>query len=167
MQDVLEYFETHGTQEAFSSLIEVCLRSGSSSLDQILRFNNQGNTLIHQAVEFQSQQEVIQLLAAGARTDLRNAKGFLPWDIALEKGDQKIIQILVHRDNYNKRVQSISSLPRDLKNSIFDSFEEELQWGLKPLDYYKYDNYLDWTDPLRCEQLRVSPCSSINKLMNR
>ena len=149
---LFEDFETKGTSKALAELVRNSLRLGSTTLDQKLRFRNLGNTLLHFTVDFGLQTEVSKLLAAGARTDIRNRQGQLPMDLALERGNQKILHMLCQRDNYRKRIEKVRTASMGVGLNFNSIFEEKLL-GLQLSNIY--ETYLDWNDSERCFHLGV------------
>lgn len=75
------------------------------SLDAPLRCrkNEDCNTLLHFAVSFGLYDDVVQILNLGASLTRRNKCGWTPKDIAVEQGDQIMLQMLGRRDKYRRQ----------------------------------------------------------------
>lgn len=72
-------------------VVDVLIRAGMDVNNQEL---SSRNTALHIAVAERQYAIVEALLAAGARKDLRNAKGKSPLDLAREQDDQRLMKIL-------------------------------------------------------------------------
>jgi hypothetical protein len=86
---------------------------------------SEGNTLLHWAVKYALVEEVLALLSAGARTDIANAHGKYPKDLALENGDQQCLRILCRREHYRGYCDLVRNFsPKEseelLNTSVFD-----------------------------------------------
>ena len=78
---------------------------GVAALDAPLRCkgNEDGNSLLHFAVMFGLYSDVEQILNLGASSSRKNKVGVSPKDIAVDQGDQIMIQKLGRRDKYRKQ----------------------------------------------------------------
>ncbi len=118
------------------------------------------NTLLHLAVEYDLVECVVKLLSSGANSNIVNSNGYTAKDIALNNGNQIMMQILGRREDYKNHLQLCH--PSDLLDSA------NIQWPrsahsprggeprLTPLTLGAvYEDYLDWTDSKRCLRLKV------------
>mmetsp|Transcript_10849 Transcript_10849/g.17791 ORF Transcript_10849/g.17791 Transcript_10849/m.17791 type:complete len:1494 (+) Transcript_10849:164-4645(+) len=169
--EALNIYQSHENVKNFRVLLRQVL-SGGHSID--MKMSN-GQTLLHHAVSHDLVKEVIQILNCGAIL-VENKYEKTPLDIALERGNQIILQIL-HRSadyqNYVKEKFGDDSLPKvrlissnkkgeaSTTDSIFG--QHKYSWSQYELDRKAnklvhsnshirsvvYDDYLDWTDGQR------------------
>lgn len=110
-----------------------------------------GNSLLHQCVlQTDLQDCVIKLLSAGANPNVTNLKGETPYDIALENGNQIAMHLLDRRREYKRQVFND------------DCCDMSLPWQEFSLDGTStvflqviYEDYVDWTDSTRINELNV------------
>ena len=96
---------------------------GVTALDAPLRCkeNEDGNTLLHFAVMFGLYSDVEQILNLGASSSRKNKYGLTPKDIAVDQGDQIMIQMLGRRDKYRKqKFERMDSKTSDNDNNYCD-----------------------------------------------
>ena len=103
------------------------------------------NTLLHLAVEYDLADCVVKLLSSGASSRLTNSLGLTAKDIALNNGNQNLIQILGRREDYGNHLQHCGS-----------QHSTQSEQKILPLTIGAvYEDYFDWTDTKRCQRLKV------------
>ena len=138
--------------------------------------DEQGNTLLHRAIEFGLHSEVNQLLALGANYMVCNALNVSSKELAIEMGDQITIQMLSRRDNYRRNVhrrsverlygaRSISNCSQGSDITGHTGLNPYIEVDAKVLDWRYdvsdvYEDYLDWNDTTRAKRLQ----SALDKL---
>ena len=173
----LKTYTEEETKENFRVLLEEVLHRGYA-IDFELK-NKQ--TLLHHAVSLNMEREAVQLLRSGAQI-MKNKFSKTPIDIALERGNQIMIQILKRSADYHRYIQtkySESGFDRMLSTSVdggeafgaskyawtplLDRNTDVTLWGPCYRLGEVYEDYLDWTDGQRAayllrllESLRVS-----------
>lgn len=141
------------------ALVKETIRSGRN-IDT--RFSN-SNTLLHLAVENDLQDCVVKLLSSGADATLRNDNGMTPRDLALDNGNQILLQILSRREEYTLHLQLFNKSSEMSFSSNMDHFqllasidESSTNSKMVPLKIgIIYEDYMDWTDSQRCMNLQV------------
>jgi hypothetical protein len=130
------------------------------------------NTLLHLAVQNDLLDCVVKLLSAGAAANIPNGDGLTARDLALDNGNQILLQVLGRREEYtlhlrlfNRSSGELSSENSNNTNTGLDhlqilaSIEADMQCAsarMIPLSVGAvYDDYLDWTDSQRCSNLQV------------
>ena len=176
LQALLAYNEEEN-RENFRFLLEEVLRRGYA-IDIELK---NGQTLLHHAVSLNMEREAVQLLRSGAQI-MTNKYGKTPIDLALERGNQIMIQLLKRSADYHKYIRkkyADSTLDRRVATSadggeafgaskyawthLLDRNSDVTLWGPCYRLGEVYEDYLDWTDGQRAayllrllESLRVS-----------
>lgn len=175
MLESLNNYQSHETVKNFQVLLSRVL-SGGHPIDMKL---NRGQTLLHHAVSLDLVKEVLKILNCGAIL-MKNKYGKTPLDIAVERGNQIILQILnrsAEYQNYIKGKFSDSSLPSvhlganrksdAMSDTIFG--QHKFGWTQFELDEKNdqvvqrnshtrsivYDDYLDWTGSQRAKHQDV------------
>jgi hypothetical protein len=175
MSDALNEYQNHENAKKFRVLLRRVM-TGGHSID--IKMNND-QTLLHHAVSFDLVKEVIKILNCGAIL-MENKYGKTPLDIALERGNQILLQILnrsADYQNYIKEKFSDASLPKvrlvsnrksdNMADTIFG--QHKYGWSQHEVDpatnrliqskshtrSVVYDDYLDWTDSHRAKQQQV------------
>ena len=175
LSEALNAYETNENVKNFRNLLS-CVLSGGHSVDLQMRKNQ---TLLHHAVSLDLVKEAIKILNCGAMLT-ENKYGKTPLDIALERGNQIMLQILnrsAEYQNYIKAKFKELSLPsvRLLSNRKSDTMADTIigqhkyGWSRYELDEKTnklvlsqshlrsvvYDDYLDWTDSQRATHQEV------------
>eukprot|EP00428_Durinskia_dybowskii_P062031 CAMPEP_0170381628 /NCGR_PEP_ID=MMETSP0117_2-20130122/14512_1 /TAXON_ID=400756 /ORGANISM="Durinskia baltica, Strain CSIRO CS-38" /LENGTH=1472 /DNA_ID=CAMNT_0010637215 /DNA_START=229 /DNA_END=4647 /DNA_ORIENTATION=+ len=123
------------------------------------------NTLLHLAVENDLVDCVVKLLSSGADSNLENEEGFTARDLAIENGNQILLQVLSRRDEYTMHLQlfnrytdvssSASGMDQYLALSALDPESCPTDTKMVPLSIGAvYEDYIDWTDSQRCNHLQ-------------
>jgi hypothetical protein len=93
------------------------------------KYGNRQNTLLHLAVLYDLQDCVEKLLSAGANPSEKNGDSQTPSDIAVDNGNQVILQMLNRREEYRKHLQigdtSDRHLHADTTHEV-DSYRESI-----------------------------------------
>ena len=133
------------------------------TVNQRIRFNNLGNTLLHFVVQFSMVTEAKQLLYAGARADIRNYAGLTPKDIAFDNGDQLLMQILSRLESYCEQIEYVRSITLFNESVAIDTdgvdvppFRKMEECNIGIAFGTVYENYVDWTELQRQQNLDVS-----------
>lgn len=144
---------------------------------------NDGATLLHMAVAYDMFNEVQQLLQAGARSNIKNGCGESARDIALESGNQILLQLLYKHRGSAVQLSSTSEpvgKSRDRlwsantnKSESSDSASSAVPLYDRPildmdkLQYLQhslscdmklsalFDDYLDWNEQIKRQKLQV------------
>jgi hypothetical protein len=176
MIEALHDYQTQENARNFRVLLRRVL-SGGHSID--MKMNND-QSLLHHAVSLDLVKEVIKILNCGAIL-MENKYGKTPLDIALERGNQIILQILNRSADYQNyikekfcdvslpKVRLISNRKSDIMaDTIFG--QHKYGWSQYELDKKTnklvqcnshmrsvvYDDYLDWTDSQRAKYQQVT-----------
>lgn len=182
LAEALHEYQNQENVRNFRILLR-CVLSGGHSID--LKMNN-GQTLLHHAVSLDLVKEVIKILNCGAIL-MVNKYDKTPLDIAIERGNQIILQILNRSADYQNYLRdkfSNSNLPkvRLASNRENDSLSETVfgqhkyGWSEYTLDkttnrlvqrssYMRsvvHDDYLDWTGSHRAKHQQVSQIDKLN-----
>ncbi len=124
------------------------------------------NTLLHLAVEYDLLDCVLKLLSSGANSNTLNANGHSPHDIALNNGNQILLQVLGRREDYGKHLKFLepssdersTSKPniahKELTVNVSTEFDNDAKVLLFRIGAV-YEDYLDWSDSKRCQRLKV------------
>jgi hypothetical protein len=175
MTEALNEYQIQENARNFRTLLRRVL-SGGHSIDMKM---NKDQTLLHHAVSLDLVKEVIKILNCGAIV-MENKYGKTPLDVALERGNQIILQILnrsAEYQNYIKekfgdtclpKVRLVSNAKSDvMTDTIFG--QHKYGWSQYELDKKTnklvqshshmrsvvYDEYLDWTDSQRATNQQV------------
>jgi hypothetical protein len=175
MLDSLAEYQNQENVKNFRVLLRRVL-SGGHSVD--MKMNN-NQTLLHHAVSLDLVKDVTKILSCGAIL-MENKYGKTPLDVALERGNQIILQILSRsadyqnyiKDKFNDpslhKVRLVSRHPSDsMADTIFG--QHKYGWSQYELDKdtnklvqsnshmrsVVYDDYLDWTDSQRSKYQQV------------
>jgi ankyrin repeat protein len=149
-------FNNERSEENFKILLSETLSRGQS-LD--LQFKN-GYTLLHYAVRFNLENECKKLLQSGASVMLKTSNGKTPFDIAMENGNQIILQYISTSAEYYFHVfgyddQSNNRLSDGSLSFPLQSDTKHLvEWDMKK-NVKLYDDYIDWTDSQRSTHIEV------------
>ena len=125
------------------------------------------NTLLHLAIQNNLVDCVVKLLSSGADANLLNEDGYTARDLALENGNQILLQVLSRREEYTvhlrlfDRSTDISSSTSGMDSfNILASLDPDIiatDAKMVPLLIGTiYEDYMDWTDSQRCNHLQVS-----------
>jgi hypothetical protein len=151
--------------EVVVTLVEEFLRSSSSQdVNDTVPDSAVENTLLHLAVEHSLPDCVVKLLAAGARTDIRNAQGLAPFDIALAAGEQILGKILQRNDCYRERIELARMFRWEMvtmqsngdRQKIFDQLRDHKDTHFGISMGHIYEDYFDWDSAENLERLKVS-----------
>lgn len=124
------------------------------------------NTLLHLAVQMNLCKSVGKLLSAGADPRKENDEGQTAGSIALDNGNQMILQALSLRDEYTvhlrlfNRAQDVSS-SRGSMASIASELCTIVSKMIPISMPVPYEDYMDWTDSQRCRNLQVRHMDSV------
>lgn len=125
------------------------------------------STLLHLAIQNDLLDCVVKLLSSGADANLTNEDGATARDIALDNGNQIVLQVLSRREEYTMHLQlfnrcaDVSSSNGSSMDhfSVLASIDPELcttDLKMVPLTIGAvYEDYFDWTDSQRCNHLQV------------
>jgi ankyrin repeat protein len=133
---------------------------GHANADEILYFpvkDYEYGTLLHYAVEFSLQTEVIQLLIAGCNTTIKNNKNLTAEDLAIENGNQQLIQFFQRFTKYRNKFNISHSITYD--ETLFTNHHHHNIVGLTL--GCVYDDYIDWNNTTRTRHLQVNSFLSI------
>ena len=163
--------ESKRTESATKNAIREIVNSGLSLNDQF----SDGNSLLHLAVAHSLHDEVQQLINIGVNIHLRNGDNITPVDIALENGDQAILQLLNHRhelqkyllakypiimSKYSKHYGYLTSDVRSGKVVV-----NNVPWvGLK--SDIVFEDYMDWSDKIKLQRVQVCNVAHVYLLMH-
>ena len=152
--------EGRRSESATKSAIREVLNSGLSVNDQF----SDGNSLLHLAVAHSLHEEVQKLIAIGVNIHLINRDNLTPLDIALEMGDQVILQLLNHRHELQKYLLAKYPIIMSKYSKHYGYLAAveakpgrvmSIPWtGLKPDTVF--EDYMEWTD--KTKLLRVQVC---------
>ena len=121
------------------------------------------NTLLHIAVQMNLCKSVGKLLSAGADPRKENENGDTAYSIALDNGNQMVLQALSLRDEYTVHLR-LFNRAQDISNSrgSMASVASELcsiVSKMVPINMpVPFEDYMDWTDSQRCRNLQVCLC---------
>ena len=150
------------------SLVDAAIHKGGASIDQYI---DESSTLLHLAIQNDLIDCVIQLISAGADINIPNSDGLTPRDVALDNGNQIMLQVISRREEcmmqmLNRKKQkkqgllSNPSLAADRGDGTSDYLEGEEDRHAKMMPHVLnscsiYEDYLDWTDYQRRLHLQV------------
>jgi len=150
------------------SLVDAAIHKGGASIDQYI---DESSTLLHLAIQNDLIDCVIQLISAGADINIPNSDGLTPRDVALDNGNQIMLQVISRREEcmmqmFNRKKQkkqgllSNPSLAADRGDGTSDYLEGEEDRHAKMMPHVLnscsiYEDYLDWTDYQRRLHLQV------------
>ena len=157
--DYLKSPKTNSSKVNIRFLVNETLQKGSL----IDRKIDGSNTLLHLSVEYDLSDCVQKLLSSGANGGIINGDGFTAKDIAMNNGNQILLQMLGRREDYGKHLQLCESnsnkkspskqSKQQFVNSHVGSTGDN---KILPLTIGAvYEDYLDWTDSKRCVRLKV------------
>lgn len=124
-------------------------------------------TLLHLAIQNDLLDCVVKLLSSGADANLPNEDGATARDIALDNGNQIVLQVLSRREEYTMHLQLFnrctdismstgSSMDHFSALASIDSDVCTTDLKMVPLTIGAvYEDYFDWTDSQRCNHLQV------------
>eukprot|EP01032_Pedospumella_encystans_P011145 gene11145-12983_t len=118
------------------------------------------NTLLHIAVQMNLCKSVGKLLSAGADPRKENENGDTAYSIALDNGNQMVLQALSLRDEYTVHLR-LFNRAQDISNSrgSMASVASELcsiVSKMVPINMpVPFEDYMDWTDSQRCRNLQA------------
>lgn len=157
------------------SLVDAAIHEGGASIDQYID-ESSCCTLLHLAIQNDLIDCAIHLISAGADINIPNSDGLTPRDVALDNGNQIMLQVISRREEcmmqmFNrkkrkKKKQGLLTIPTvlaDRWDRTIDYLEEEEDddgdTKMMPLVLNSctiYEDYLDWTDYQRRLHLQVS-----------
>jgi ankyrin repeat protein len=120
--------------------------SNGSVLD--VPIDKEGDTMLHLSVIKDLHDCVSRLLSAGANSRELNFMNVTPIDLALDGGNQALLQLFNRREEYKRHAFSMSpvNLPNLSSNDELSCFTTGII----------YQDYCDWTDTERGRRLQVS-----------
>ena len=170
----LKEYLSNETKESFQSLLQIVLNEGYT-IDFELKG---GSTLLHHSVSLNLTNETVLILNYGGRI-LKNNQNKTPIDIAIERGNQFLLQLLRRSNDYYNYLKSknnlnfvarvLSSSSETTENLIYgvckyawsptyylvNNSNEPNLWGPSFRLGEIYEDYLDWNDAKLVEHLRV------------
>jgi hypothetical protein len=167
-EEALAKYNEEENKANFHELLTEVLRRGYA-IDFELK---NGQTLLHHAVSLNMERETVQLLRSGAQI-LCNKYGKSPIDLALERGNQTMLQLLKRSADYHKyigakyseagynRAKTFSYEGGDAFGAskyawtpLLDRNSEVTLWGSSYRLGEVYEDYLDWSDSQKCKCLQ-------------
>lgn len=167
-EEALAKYNEEESKSNLNNLLTEVLRRGYA-IDFELK---NGQTLLHHAVSLNMERETVQLLRSGAQI-LKNKYGKTPIDLALERGNQTILQLLRRSADYHKYIcskYSESGYNRIKTHSyeggdafgaskyawtpLLDRNAEVTLWSSSYRLGEVYEDYLDWSDSQKCKCLQ-------------
>jgi hypothetical protein len=144
------------------AMIKDTIRTGKD----IDRLVDGSNTLLHLAVKKDLVDCVVKLLSSGADANIVNEEGHTARDIAIDNGNQVLLQVLSRREEYTmhlrlfNRCTDISSSNSNLEQfQVLSAVEQDgaaTDSKMVPLSIGAvFEDYIDWTDSQRCTHLQV------------
>jgi hypothetical protein len=124
------------------------------------------NTLLHLAVQKDLVDCVVKLMSSGADANIVNQDGATARDLAIDNGNQVLLQVLSRREEYTMHLRlfnrctdvssSGSGMDHFLVLSSLDPDSCTTDAKMVPLCIGAvYEDYIDWSDSQRCAHLQV------------
>ena len=141
------------------SLVNTAINERGPNID---KYVDDSNTLLHLAIKNDLVDCAIQLISAGADITIQNMDGMTPRDVALDSGNQVMLQVISRREEYmmqtfNRKKHSRSAMVVDKHDDSLDD-DGDNDSKIMPLVLNScaiYEDYFDWTDHQRCLHLQV------------